>query len=78
MSLNDALSIEKALCLRENIAIVDVSRENYIAALDEAERHQVGLNDAMVYVLMKRNNLDELYSFDKDFDRFKDLKRLKT
>jgi len=78
LSLNDALSIEKALCLRENIAIVDVSRENYIAALDEAERHQVGLNDAMVYVLMKRNNLDELYSFDKDFDRFKDLKRLKT
>lgn len=78
LSMVDALSIERALCLRENVSILDVRREDCIAALDEAEMHEVGLNDALVYVLMKRNDLGELYSFDRDFDRFKDVKRLKN
>ena len=78
LPLEDALGIERALCLRENITIVGVSYEDYVSALDEAERHEVGVNDALAYVTMKKHGADEIYSFDKDFDRFEDVKRLRT
>ncbi len=78
LPLEDALGIERALCLRENITIVGVSYEDYVSALDEAERHEVGVNDALAYVMMKKHGADEVYSFDKDFDRFEDVKRLRT
>ena len=40
-----------------------------------AEDHQVGVNDALAYVLMKKDAIQELYSFDKDFDAFTDIHR---
>lgn len=76
LPLNDAVSVERALCLRENVGIIHVAREDFIEALEEAGSHEVGVNDALAYVLMKRNHLGELYSFDRDFDRFKDVRRL--
>lgn len=76
LSLNEALSFERALCLRENVEIVEVGRRDYIAALDEAENHRIGLTDALAIVAMKKNRLSELYSFDRDFDRIKDIERL--
>lgn len=78
LSLNEALNFERALCLRENVEIVEVARRDYIAALDEVESHRIGLTDALAYVAMKKNGLSELYSFDKDFDRIKDVKRFQT
>ncbi len=76
MSLYDAQSLEKAICLKENIDIISVAHEDYLAAIDQAEGKQLGLDDALTYVLMKKKGIDELYSFDKDFDRFRDIKRL--
>lgn len=78
LPLTDALSIERALCLRENITVEGVLHEDYISALDEAERHRVGVNDALAYVVMKKHGLSEIYSFDKDFDKFEDAKRLRA
>jgi len=78
MPLKDALTIERALCLRENIAIAEASQEDCISALDEAERHGVGVTDALAYVIMKKQGLDEVYSFNGDFDRFEGVKRVTT
>ena len=36
----------------------------------------VGLSDALAYVAMKRNPLAEVYSFDRDFDKFGDIRRV--
>ena len=45
-------------------------------ALAIAEDQQIGANDALAYVLMKQSGLNILYSFDRDFDGFKDISRI--
>jgi len=78
LPLDEAFSVERALCMRENVEVVSVAREDCIAALDEAENHRLGLSDALGYVVMKNSGVNELYSFDRDFDRLTDVKRLQT
>jgi len=75
LPLEEALTIEKGLLLRDNITVHEVSDEDYLKALSVAEDMQIGANDALAYVLMKDAALQRIYSFDKDFDAFKDIKR---
>jgi len=72
----EALVLEKGLLLRENIQIHEVSQDDYINAIPITEQHQIGLNDALAYVLMKKVETQKIYSFDKHFDYFTDLKRV--
>ena len=76
MPLDEALAVEEALLFKDSIDIVPVSREGCFAALQEARERQVGLSGAMAYVTMKENGVAEVYSFDKDFDRFRDIARV--
>jgi predicted nucleic acid-binding protein len=76
LSLEEALAIEIDLLFRDNILIKTVTEEDYLKALATAEDHQVGANDAIAYVLMKESGLNRIYSFDKDFDGFKDIDRI--
>jgi predicted nucleic acid-binding protein len=45
-------------------------------AVEVAEEVSVGLNDGVAYVLMKENGIEEIYTFDKHFDHFKDVRRI--
>ncbi|MGI0078335.1 MAG: type II toxin-antitoxin system VapC family toxin [Nitrososphaerales archaeon] len=76
LPLNDAKSLERSICLKGNISLISVTREDYLVAIDEAEEKRLGINDALVHVLMKKRGIDELYSFDRDFDIFTDITRL--
>jgi uncharacterized protein len=76
LPFGEALSIEKGLLLRENILVCEVSEDDYLKAISVAEDQQVGVNDALAYVLMKKEAIRSVYSFDKDFDRFTDINRL--
>ena len=76
MSLQDAQSFERAVCSKENITMMSVTYDDYLGAMDEAERKQSAINNALIYVLMKKRGIDCVYSFDRDFDRFPDIKRL--
>lgn len=76
LPLEEALTIEEGLLLRDNIVIHEVSEEDYLKALSIAEDQRVGANDALAYVLMKEAELRKIYSFDKDFDAFKDINRM--
>lgn len=76
MSLESALELEKGLLLRRNIQILEVTPEDYLSAAVSAGQHHVGINDALAYVLMKRNEIVKIYSFDKHFDCFSDIERL--
>lgn len=76
LCLKEALAIEIDLLFRENILIKTVTEEDYLKALAIAEDHQVGANDAIAYVLMKESGLNRIYSFNKDFDGFKDIDRI--
>ena len=75
MSFEGALELEKGLLLRRNIQICEVTQEDYLNAAATAELHHVGLNDALAYVLMKREGITKIYSFDKHFDCFSDIER---
>ena len=72
----EAILLEKGLLYRENISICEVAQEDYIKAVSIAEDHNVGVNDALAYVLMKEQAIQKIYSFDKDLDAFTDTQRV--
>ena len=73
----EAFEIEKALCFRDTIEIEPLERLDCSQALAEAEERHIGLTDAMAHVLMKRKGVTEIYSFDSDFDRISEIKRIR-
>lgn len=76
LSFEEAILLEKGLLYRENVSICEVVHEDYIKAVSIAEEHNVGVNDALAYVLMKEQAIEIIYSFDKDLDTFIDIKRV--
>jgi len=74
MSLDEALSIEEFLI--RSAKLVTVNKQQYFEALKIAKEKRVGLNDALTYVVMLKNKIYEIYSFDKDFDKLEGIKRL--
>jgi len=76
MSLEQAYLIEKSLLFRENIQFIEVCKDDYLSALSVAGQYQLGVNDALAYVLMKRLGTSKIYSFDKHFDCFHDISRM--
>ena len=76
LPLQEALAVEEALLFKDNIVVARVSREDYYAALQEAREVRVGLTDALAYTAMKERGVTEIYSFDKDFDRFGGVTRI--
>jgi hypothetical protein len=76
MALEEALVIEKGLLFRENIHFYEVSKVDYVSALSIMEQYHLGVNDALAYVLMRKNGAAKIYSFDKHFDRLPNVSRL--
>jgi len=65
MPLEDALQVEEFLPYAPNMKIYGVTRKNCIKALQAAKNKIVGLNDAIAYIVMLENKIEEIYSFDK-------------
>ena len=76
LQIEQTLNIEKSLLFLENLLIREVCEEHYLKAISIAEDQKIGVNDALAYVLMRESGLQRIYSFDKDFDQFKDIKRI--
>jgi predicted nucleic acid-binding protein len=76
LPIQEACTLEKSLLLIDNIAVKEVSEEHYLKALAIAEDQQVGANDALAYVLMDEAGINRIYSFDKDFNTFKDIQTI--
>ncbi len=76
LPIGEALLIEKGLLFRENILVCEVSKDDYLKAISVTENQQVEVNDALAYVLMKKEAIQTVYSFDKDFDAFADIRRI--
>ena len=68
-----ACTLEKGLLLLDNVVVKEVAEEHYLKALAVAEDYEVGANDALAYVLMTEAGINRIYSFDKDFHKFKDI-----
>ncbi len=76
LPLEEAIVLEKGLLLRENLLIGEVTQEDYLIAVSMAEDCHVGANDALAYVLMKKEDLKIIYSFNRDFEVFADVQRI--
>lgn len=76
MRHKDALEVERTLLFGEGIDILSVTKDDMLSALAETGSNPVGLSDALAYALMKKNGIEEIYSFDSDFDRFADIERV--
>ena len=76
MQHDAALRVIRGILLKENIEVIEVSPEDYLSALPIAEEYGVSLNDALAYIVMRERDMREIYSFDKDFDRFTDIVRI--
>jgi len=74
--LNKALEIEEAILSKENIKIATVNEKDYISSIEIAKTYEIGLNDALTYLIMKKHKINEIYSFDTDFDKLPNIKRI--
>ncbi len=74
--LEKALSLESSILTKDNIRVMNVSRKDYLNAMGRALEEEKGLNDLLAYVLMKKENQSEIYSFDKEFDEIEGIERI--
>ncbi len=75
LPLKDALKVEEFLLLSGNVRVFDVTKKDCLKALEIAKEKDVGLSDAIAYVIMMKNGVEEIYSFDSDFDKL-DVRRV--
>jgi len=64
-----AVEIVLSMITSQNIRILDVSTADYLRATLLAEERDLGINDALAYIKMKELGIDEIYTFDRDFER---------
>ncbi|RLF19404.1 MAG: twitching motility protein PilT [Thermoprotei archaeon] len=76
MPLEKALKIEEFILYAPNIKVYEVTKKDCIDALQIAKKYKIGLSDAIAYIIMVRKSIKEIYSFDKDFDKLKSIKRI--
>ncbi|MDI3502232.1 MAG: uncharacterized protein PWR13_1036 [Archaeoglobi archaeon] len=75
LPLSEALKVEEFLLLAGNVKVFDVTKRDCLKALEIAKEKDVGLSDAIAYVIMKKSGVEEIYSFDGDFDKL-DVRRV--
>ena len=82
--IETGLGLEKSLGFlswaisSENIKILPVTLESYEGALPIAREAGISANDALACLAMEMNQIREIYTFDKHFDRVKGKRRLTT
>lgn len=76
MPLEQLSNIILGLFMLDNVKINGVSREAYFAATELGEDLKLDPNDALAVDVMRSNNIKEIYSFDEDFDKLEEIRRL--
>ena len=71
-----AAQVEEFLIRAPNVSVLTVDRKICSKALAVSAEHDVGLSDAIAYVVMQAEGIAETYSFDRDFDRLPGIRRL--
>lgn len=66
-SHQDLSDLLKAFYFKENVVVADVSHDDYLIALDKSSEVKIKINDCLAFVLMEKNNIDEIYTFDTHF-----------
>jgi len=64
-NLTKAIEVVESVLNSENVTVLDVTKEDYMAAALVARERGVSVNDALAYVAMMRLGIGEIYTFDE-------------
>jgi uncharacterized protein len=64
------------LFMLENVKIVDVTKDNYFAAVELSEDYKLDPNDALAIDVMRQNGIKEIYSFDEHLGKIEGITRI--
>jgi predicted nucleic acid-binding protein len=64
------------LFVQNNITIYGITREQYLAATELADELRLEPNDALAVDIMKQNGINEIYTYDEDFNNAHEITRL--
>ncbi|ATZ61799.2 MAG: type II toxin-antitoxin system VapC family toxin [Methanosarcinales archaeon Met12] len=80
--LKRALPLDKLATLliglysSDNIKIVDVTKNDYLGAIELMDETKMDPNDSLAIQIMRREEIKEIYSFDRSFEGVDGIKRL--
>jgi predicted nucleic acid-binding protein len=76
MKLHDLQTFLIGLYSMDNVKIVDVSKDMYLTAIGLMDEFKLDPNDCLAVLVMEREGINEIYTFDKGFDNVGWIKRL--
>jgi len=76
MTMDELAKLVTGLFMMDNVEIYGVSKEDYFAAIELSKDLKIDPNDALAVKAMKTSNINEIYSFDEDFDKVEEIIRL--
>ncbi|MFA7694516.1 MAG: type II toxin-antitoxin system VapC family toxin, partial [Methanoregula sp.] len=62
-----ATELLSALLLKQNITVEPVAADDYRESVQYAMSLNISINDALAVIVMERQGIDEIYTFDKHF-----------
>jgi len=60
-----------ALLMKSTITVEPVSANDYRECIRLAQKSAISINDALAVIIMERENIDEIYTFDRHFKQAK-------
>ena len=76
MSWEDLQQFIMGLLSNKSIEIVEISKLLYINAVSKISEYKMDSNDISAYLLMKEKEINQIYTFDSQFDDFAEITRL--
>ena len=76
MTMDELAKLITGLFMLDNVEIYGVSKEDYFVAVELSKDLKIDPNDALAIKAMKTSNINEIYSFDEDFDKVEEIIRL--
>ena len=60
-----------AILLKSSVTVESVSADDYRESIRLAQKSAISINDALAIIIMERQGIDEIYTFDRDFKQVK-------
>jgi len=76
MTPGDLAAFVQGLLMADNVVVEGVGRDLYLSATDLGRELELDPNDALAVEVMRLNGVEEIYTFDHDFDGVQGIIRL--
>ncbi len=74
--LKQSIEIVKSIITLPNVKVWDVTSGEYRLATAMASEEEIGVNDALAVEIMRKHGINEIYSYDTDYDKIEGVKRI--